>query len=285
VAVHLPRKVETLGALKLSLTDIERIYERLQQQVHAQADAELATLVKKPEHTVDEFVAEKGRLRDQVFRVTVTLGGADGKSLYGDDVTVFRSPIRPNEVSSIFMTNSTLYRNATQRDPANMFKLYLDFSKPPLLDSQNPVSSPTPNASNLDVTGTTDASVAAVVDAVEGVTKDRGTNRAWMHRAFMYDLGVSVFGLPLGFYVCWKASSLVAQFAGVNTFFAAAAYVYIFFVTLWAFRLLFGYTRWAFPSVELTDNPDKSRTHRAVLGVIVLGLLVNFIWEFGPLIL
>jgi hypothetical protein len=88
--------------------------------------------------------------------------------------------------------------------------------------------------------------------------------------------------IPLGLYTCWKLSNVVAQyFGGVHSFLSAAAYVYIFLISMWAYRALFGYAKWAFPTVELTDNPDSSRTHRGVFAAILVSIAAIAIWEIG----
>jgi hypothetical protein len=51
--------------------------------------------------------------------------------------------------------------------------------------------------------------------------------------------------------------------------------MYVFVVAVWGYRALFGYTKWAFPTVELSDNRDLSMQHRAIWSVIILGLVVN----------
>jgi len=230
--------------------------------------------------TDEQFAAFKERARTEAFKVTTSLIGRDGQTLFGADDTVFSSPSRPDKIASIYMTNGTAYQTFSHSRPINIFELTLDFSKSPLIDFSAPVSAPTANNSQLSVEGDREAWVAAITDAVLGVANARKTHRAWIHRGQLYDLGVLILGVPFALYLCWKLSTSIENHLGtVNKFLADAAYIYLFFLTLNLYRALFGYTRWTFPLVELSDNRDTNAGHRAFWGTIILALLVNVIWE------
>jgi hypothetical protein len=105
------------------------------------------------------------------------------------------------------------------------------------------------------------------------------TKRTWLHQALIYDAGLALFGFPFALFACWEVSPFVSSvFAKIHPFLSATAYVYISLVAIWLYRTLFGYTKWAFPLVELVDNKDRAATHRAVWGAIVLALVGDFIW-------
>jgi hypothetical protein len=48
-------------------------------------------------------------------------------------------------------------------------------------------------------------------------------------------------------------------------------------MALWFYRTLFGYTKWAYPTVELQDEADQSRKHRRFWYVIVTGIVASII--------
>ena len=280
MATHYLQKTIPLSSISISIEDVAKIFEKLVLQIQEQAEIEISKFVKPADKTDEQFAAEKSDVRNRAFRVTVTVSGRDGQSLFGDDVAMFHSPNLPDKISSIYMTNVTAYQNVGGRRPLNAFELNLDFSKPKLLDANNPVSSPTPNVSNLSVQGDRESWVASISDAVLSVTQSRKTNRSWIHGAFVYDLGLVVFGFPVALYACWKVSPFVSsRFGEIHPFLSGAAYVYVILFIVWAYRILFGYTKWAFPTIELTDNKDAARTHRAIWAAIILGLIGNAIWE------
>ena len=190
-------------------------------------------------------------------------------------------PNIPEPIESIYITNNSAYHAVVGRNPANSFILNFDFSKPPLLDNNNPVSSPTPNFSNLTVEGTRGAWVASIQSAVMDILDKKTNNRAFLHANSIYDIGLLLFGLPGSIYLCWRLAEIIESTLGVlSPFIAAAAYVYIFFVAVNVFRVLFGYTKWAFPTVELANNENKSKGHRNFWYLIIVGILATAAYEF-----
>jgi len=238
----------------------------------------LARTSRRENQSEEEFAAFKERARQQAFRITITVADRDGASLFGDTSAILSAPNRPDPVGSIFITNKTSYHRFAGAVPINFFELNLDFSKPPLFDAQRLVSAPTPNASNLTVQGDRDAWIAAISEAVFGVVQKRKTSSNWLHRGFIYDLGVLLLGMPFALYLCWRLHSVIDRiFNGMNEFVVGGAYVFLVLLALNFYRGMFGYAKWAFPTMELTDNRDKAAAHRAVLGAILLGIFINIL--------
>lgn len=276
MTIEAPRKDVPLRGLALDWDDVKKIYRRLSQCVDLQGQRAVTLLQRRPEQTDPEFERLKQEFRQQGFKVTVTIKGADGESLFGENVDVFDSPLLPETVASVYMTNTTAHQAAFGSLPLDQFELLLDFSKPALMDS-NPVSSPTPNSSGIVAQGRSATWVSSILDAVLGVTKGKENGHGPLHRAFIYDLGVWVFALPYSIYLCWRLSAYVSKYFGVNAFLQAAVYAYIIVIVLWCYRILFGYSKWAFPLMELRRGHYKATGHRAFWGVIVVGLLVELL--------
>jgi len=269
-----------IGAVTVSLADVKKIFERLSKHLGEEADRQTKDLIKPLDQGQEEFDEHVAEARKNAFRITVTVAGSDGQDLYGDTLALFHSPNLPDEISRIYMTNVVAYEGHTRRRPPNAFSMLLDFSKPPLIDNDNPVSNPTPNNSNVSVEGASETWVASIVDATMGILGKRNNGRKLLHAAFIYDFGLMLLGLPLGLYVCLRLSSLVeASLGSVHPFLSAVAYVYLMLVGLWLYRILFGYTKWAFPTVELSDTKSRSQNHRAFWYTIVTGLVSAAIFE------
>jgi hypothetical protein len=178
------------------------------------------------------------------------------------------------------MSNVVAYNAFAGIEPGARFNLNFDFTKPPLFEVHTPLSAPTANMTNLHVQGNRSAWIAGVQAAVEDVLKERKTQRQWLHRAFMYDLGLFLLGFPFAFYFCWKISGFIDRFFGpMGGFMHGAAYFYSAILILVLYRGLFGYAKWAFPVAELTDNKDVAIRHRVVLGSIVVSLIGRVVWE------
>ena len=178
------------------------------------------------------------------------------------------------------MSNMAAYHAFAGHDPQNRFQLNLDFSKPPLIDTINPVSAPTPNVSSLSIEGDRDAWLAVIQEAVVGVIENRRNRRTWLHRALIYDYGLFFLGAPAALYACWRVSGPIERFLGsIHTFLSAAAYLYIFALVVAIYRIFFGYTKWAFPSVELDESRDSAKLHRRFWYPIAIALVGNLIWD------
>ena len=278
---HIPQRSTPITAVCLSLIDVKKIFSRLEKIVHDEGGREIAKLERQTEMNDEQWEARKKEIMAGAFRVTVTIEGESGDRLHGDTLALFDSPNRPERVKNVFMTNSTAFRWWTKNNPTRSFDLMLDFARPKLLDSENYVSAPTPNLSRLNVEADNENWIAIISEAVSGVLSDKSNNRKFLHQAFIYDLGLLIVGLPFAFYLSWKLSDVVAHhLSEKNTFLGAAAYVYLFALAVWLYRILFGYTKWAFPALELKENADSISNHRTFWYAIIVGLAVNFLYEW-----
>ena len=89
-----------------------------------------------------------------------------------------------------------------------------------------------------------------------------------------------LFGIPAGLYACWKFSVLIEKYLGsIHSFLSDAAYLYIVLAMASAYRIFFGYTKWAFPSVELKEFEGIAKRHRAFWYVIATGIVGNIVWD------
>ena len=279
MALEVTKKTIPLKALSVSIEDIKRIVSRLEPLVEEEKNRELALLLD------DDSLNEQQRADtmagcEQAFRITVTIFGKDGETLFGYGNESFDSPNIPEPIQSIYITNNSAYHGVVGRNPLNSFILNFDFSKPPLLDNKNPVSSPTPNFSNLTVEGDKGAWVASIQQAIMDVLEKKSNKRAFLHANSVYDIGLLFFGLPVAIYLCWRLAGIIESNLGTqSSFLVAGAYVYIFFIALYVCRILFGYTKWAFPIVELTNNESKSKHHRTFWKWIIFGILASAAYD------
>ncbi len=279
MALEVTRKKIPLRGLSISIEDIRRIVEKLLPYIEEEGHREVALLLKQ-EPADQEHDEQLDVLRARSFRITVTITGKDGESLFGYGAESFDSPNIPEPIGSIYITNNTAYRTVLGQNPLNNFTLDLDFSTPPLIDNNNPVSSPTPNFSNLTVEGTRGAWVASIQQAVMGVLEKKSNSRSFLHFAFVYDIGLLLLGFPAAIYLCWRLADIIENKLGIfSPFISVAAYIYIFFLVITAYRILFGYTKWAFPIVELTNNENQSKFHRKFWYGIVISIFASAVYD------
>ena len=277
--IQILKKAIPLRGINMSIQDVRRIVERLLTHVEEEGHREINRVLDSGYHDQENRM-QLDLDRERAFRITVTIYGRDGESLFGYGTEPFDSPNIPTPIESIYISNSSAYQNVTGRNPLNNFTLHLDFSTPPLVDNNNPVSNPTPNFSNLTVEGDREAWVASVYQAVMEVLGKKSNGRSFMHAAFVYDIGLGLLGLPIAIYLCWRFSNFVEAYLGIlSPFIAATAYIYVVFLVLYIYRILFGYTKWAFPAVELTDNQNRSKVHRRFWFGILISLLASAIYD------
>lgn len=279
-------KTIPIGGVKIALKDVAAIFERLSLQVQEQAEIDTSQLVKVATQSQEDFENEIKGLRREVYKVTAFITGRDGSSLTAESSAVFADTANlPDKIASILVSNTPAFQRRLGTQPANSFALNFDFNIPPLFEFSTALSAPTSNNTNLQVQGNRASWVAGVQAAVQSITSERRTQRTWLHRAFIYDAGLMLIGVPVALYTCWKLSPLIDKHvAPMGAFATAFVYLYASVLIIWVYRGFFGYAKWAFPYVELTDNADRSGKHRATLGAVVLALAANVVWEVLKLI-
>lgn len=279
--IQLHSKQTPIKSISISMANVKKVFQLLSAQVAKQANIELQELKKGESQSDEDFREYKKNARNSAFQVLITITGKNGSSMLGNSEELFDSPNLPETITSIFMSNIGAYQNFTKQAPVNNFALTLDFSKPIAMDSSNPVSSPTPNNSGLNIEGDSDDWIATISSAVFGVLEEKKNSRSWLHRSFVYDFGLFLLGIPLGIYTGWKSSPIVEKMLGsMGNFATGAAYVYMLFMVLWSYRIIFGYTKWIFPSVELKESSKNIMLHRSILGAIFLGVIVEILSNF-----
>lgn len=271
-----------LPACSLSLSNIRSILEVLDRKNHEAADLQVSRFV--PPHDMSEQNVVD--LHDQIRKahvVTITVEAKSGKRFFGHGPDYLDTPELPEDIVLIYADSSTHF--ATQANgakPESWFSLLLDFSKPPLMDWVNPLYAPTPNNSNFHAEGINENWLSSVIQIVEEKTNERKNYRGWLHRSFVYDTLLMILGMPLTFWLLeFLGPHVDSLFVAHPAIVTNAAYVYLFLTSLWTFRILFGYTKWAWPKVELLSIGSKTSQHRKFWGAlafaIVSGILLKLI--------
>jgi hypothetical protein len=157
--------------------------------------------------------------------------------------------------------------------------VFLDFSKPPLIDLTNQPSSPTPNNSNFFISAETEGWSTSLRARLNEFVAQRRTVLSWIHRKGAYDALLLVVGLPAALWGSYRFGGFIPAVGQVAPAIEAMLYVYLFLLLISAFRALFSYSRWAFPRIEFDDESSAVIKHRAVLFVILLGVVGSAMWD------
>lgn len=274
--ISIPFKEITLRGYSVSQDEIFRILSKLDTILKQFGTRELDSFAKPEDKTDEEWAKEKARALDQGFAVTTTVHGFDGKNTYAPRKESVFSANTPARIRSIYCTNRTAYRSLVGQYPTNEFELNFDFSSPPPLDAANALSAPTPNQSTLKIKGLEDSWVSAIEAAVVETLNEHQNHRRFLHRSFVYDFGLAVIALPLGFTLCIAVNRIFSvQIEALDNFLRAAIWLYIFLVAIWFYRFSFGYVKWAFPVMELLGKYNRRRYHRKAIYFLASGLFLS----------
>ncbi|MFN4284295.1 MAG: hypothetical protein ACK4NA_16830 [Alphaproteobacteria bacterium] len=279
MASNVERKKQ-ISPCSLSLNDIEKLFKRLSICVESAAKAEMAIHQKPKDIDADEHEKFLSHIKAS-HALSVVIRGRDGEVFvdHGND-NAFSSPNLPTRITNIYFDSRPAFKTRNNnRDPFNWLVINLDFTQPPLMDWSNPVSAPTINASEVTVYGSDENWVAGVMDIVNRtVDQEVSSWRRFIHRSFIYDIGLLLFGAPLAFYLCYLASPLIQNsFLSRHSILTGAGYIYSFFIGVMLYRILFGYTRWAFPKVELIGHGGNAAKHRTLWGALIFAILAGIV--------
>ncbi len=267
-----------IRCLSIDKEHIQRLLQVLKERCCSACDLELANL-KQFDQSDEDFADFKDTLKD-AYEVRMTVNATDGQQLIGAVDDVLNSPNYPEDIKSIYIASDSVLKGVYNYTPRNFFQIFFDFSKPKLLDFSLMPSQATPNGSTITVSGYDATWANGVFKELDSFVKKNPSNMTWIHRSGVYDLLVWIIGLPPGFWLCYKLSGFFGRlFGSFSIFVQSAAYVYVFLVVLFGFRLLFHYARWVFPIVEFRIPRNKELAHRVVLGAIILGIVSSVIWD------
>jgi hypothetical protein len=106
-----------------------------------------------------------------------------------------------------------------------------------------------------------------------------------VHKGGIYDVLVWLFGIPFGFWLCYRVILLNFTLFKSHSFLENVFLTYCFFIGLFFLRILFHYFRWVYPMIEFKSKKDRSLGHQAALLSISLGLIGKVIYDFIRVIL
>lgn len=254
---------------KLSLESIKKFYLDLERINQEFGQSVVSQMIRQPEISDKDWEQYKELLRQDAFRLTITITGDRNQRVHGESSEVFSSENLPSRIDHIYFTNLTSYRrNADGSNPINELHVNLDFKKPELLDPAPLVSEATPNNSTVFIQAANISFSNSIRDAVEDKLNSRKNWFGFLHKNFSYDAGQWFVALPI--ILVLSTFYMEKWFVDGSTY---APYKWAFFIyasglLLVAYRFLISYAKWAFPVNVLAENKDASWRHRLALGGI-----------------
>ncbi|AJC80953.1 hypothetical protein IE4803_CH03797 [Rhizobium etli bv. phaseoli str. IE4803] len=261
---------------QLSLPQIKSAYRELQKLTSKEGERIVNLLTKSEGATDEDWEKERAFLKDNAFRLTVSVIGFDGETAYGETEDMFDSKDLPLPIKTIYFTNTTAFRrNADGNEPHNRFHLWLRFDKPPLFDPNPLVSEQTPNSSKIEIHAKDVAYFRAIQTIVAAKIRSKKQWYSFIHAKFAYDIALWIIAFPYSLYWITIYNDYLFPSTGAHASFRVAFYIYGLGSSLFAYRALFGYLKWAFPVNVLEENKDHAMRHRVILGGIVTSLIVT----------
>lgn len=261
-----------ITSLSFDKDELRKFCDLLQQHANSAAKIEVSGFQQNSQ-TAEEYAANQNTILTS-FELKITIVGADGEELWGSISDVFSSINFPDDVKSLFVDSESTLKHIHRYFPSNGFQVLLDFSKPELFDLSLMPSQRTPNASMIEVKGRDATWVNGVFGDLKRFMDKKSSSLSVAHTHSVYDLLLLIVGFPLAFWGCVKASEFVQGLPGIagDDFLLAAVYVYVFILSLFAFRLLFQYFRWVCPFVEYRARGNRMIAHR----LFVAGLFLTW---------
>ena len=258
------------------MPQIKAVYRELATLTKKEGERIVASLVKPEDMSEEDFTKRNQLLKDDAFRITVSIIGFDGQTAYRESEDIFDSNNLPLPIKTVFFTNENSYkRHSNGEEPENRFSLWVSFDKPPLFDPNPLVSAPTPNLSKVRIWAKDVGYFRAAQNIVSNKIRSDKKWYSFIHEKFAYDIGLWFIWLPYALY--WVTIYLDYFFPsdGIHASFRIGFYIYGLGSSLLIYRALFGYMKWAFPVNILEENKDPATRHRLMLGAIVLSLVVS----------
>ncbi len=258
---------------------MSKLFKILANKSEEAGKLEIESWTKSEKQSDEDYNDEINKVRN-CFKLKLVIKEENGKALIGPMNVVLNSPDFPEKIKSVYAVCGNDLKSICNLFPKNSFEIFLDFSKPRILDLSFLPSHDTPNESNVKITGLNTTWVHGVFGEVMNFIEERASKFSIVHKNSIYDIFLWVLGFPLAFWGCYKLSTPIESIGNnINEFFRNAVYVYAFLVTLFLFRILFHYLRWVCPLVEYRAVGNSIIKHRAFLATILIGIVGAFIYD------
>ncbi len=268
-----------IAASRLKRGDLKRLYKLINDKQIEFRDRFMPVLQQQPNETLDVFEARKKRVYDS-FVTSMVIRTTNDAWLHGNNESFLEETNLPDDIWSILFNTDTVPKAILGFTPLCRIVVFLDFTTPPLLDFTRLPTLPTPNESNFEIAADNHSWFAASKGLLSEFFDARKTKVNWLHRAAMYDILLVFFGLPMAIWSDYRLSEVLNNAPKIPSIISSAIYVYVFLLSLNIFRVLFSYSRWVFPKVELEMQRSSSPLrHRSAWLAIMIPLVAALIYD------
>lgn len=257
--------------------DLKRLYKIINDKQHEYRDKFLTVLSQQPGETEEQFIDRKNRAYNS-FVTSVTFAGINGELVHGNNEEFLASQTIPERLRSILISTRSVPHACIGFDPLCNITVFLDFSRPPLFDFSQIPTFPTPNESTIVINSDNESWFTAIHTNLIQFFRQRKTNTDWLHRAGTYDVILIFVGIPIAIWLSSRVGANI-NIPHTNPFVQSAVYIYVFIIVLNIFRIMFSYSRWVFPKVEMDTEISSPLRHRVVWGALFVGIAGSIIYD------
>ncbi len=266
-----------IPAFRIKRDELKRLYQIIHSKQCEYRERVERNLSRTASESEEEFRARKQKVHD-AFVSSVTAVGSDGEMFHGNSEEFFDSTTFPEHLRSILISTKSAPKAVLNFTPLCSVVAFLDFSRPPLFDFGRLPTLPTPNESNFEISADNESWFSATKARLSQFFSDRRTSTNWLHRAAVYDILLIFVGIPMAIWLDYRVVSLIDT-SKISPVIIAAVYIYIFLLAITLFRILFSYSRWVFPKVELDTELASPLRHRGIWGAIILAMVTSFLYD------
>jgi hypothetical protein len=267
-----------ITACRLRRGDMKRLYGLINERQVEYGKTVLDQLAQQPNESPEQFNARKTSVA-RAFVTTVSVTGANGEVVTGDEEKFLDSINIPEKILTVFYSTvtgpSVVLPGFIQQSKATVLS---DFSRPAVLDFTRFPTLPTPNDSNFMVASNSESWFTALNSRLTQFFMERRTRYDWLHRPGIYDLLLFFLAVPLALWIDYRIGSWKLLQA-TSRIIQSSVYVYLFFFGLYIYRILFTYSRWVFPKVEIHTDGSSPLGHRTAWATVMLGIVSGFLWD------
>lgn len=264
----------------LDLNYFKKLYATLCNISKDGARLENENYKKLPEQSDEDFERMKAGTYD-LYAVSILIYGTKGEQILSHNVNAFDEGNLPDEISKIIFDNTLIYTSSVKQNSQNRVRITFDFHKPSIFDFTDKPSVNT-NTSSIEILGQNDIWVKGAFEQINSSLKERKTKRSWLYSKNIYEIFLLTIVIPLSFWNLSKISNLFSiSSLNLPSAIEVGFHIYLFILLLWCFRIIFNYSRWLFPYVEINYGfRKKELAHRIILFGLVSTLLYSFIKDF-----
>lgn len=280
------RQMHFLSPLKLSIPDLKRICIELFELAKAAQQREIkyyqgirtspTTATEEQKQETLEQLAREIRDIENSAHLCMTIEGDSGECrtiVFDQDAGSDFDQVRlPRKIKKITFDNAWSYNAVVKKFYFNHIKVELDFSEVEVFNFR---TTKTENHCFIEVHGFDETVVLGVLASiVKSFSSHELKGTYFLYRYLRYDILLWSVGLPSILFLLWKSNVGELLFGEFQPGLQPIGYLVVSLFLLLIFKILYNYSKWLFPYLEISEQPKTLQLiQRSLLGVVLAFIL------------